>query len=114
MDLIDTILDQLRQVFREELVSFHQSNPAQADRQPAELGKTIFNLDQFCEYTGLSKQTAYKLTGKGLVPHSKRGKRLFFLKSEIDNWLLANRVGGISEIERKTDEHMMKNRRRRL
>jgi excisionase family DNA binding protein len=114
MDLIDTILDQLRQVFREELVSFHQSNPAQADRQPAELGKTIFNLDQFCEYTGLSKQTAYKLTGKGLVPHSKRGKRLYFSKAEIDVWLLQNRVGSVSETESKADEYLMKNRRRRV
>ena len=77
-------------------------------------GKTIFNLDQFCEYTGLSKQTAYKLTGKGLVPHSKRGKRLYFEKAQIDVWLLQNRVGGISEIEQKTDEYLMKNRRRRV
>jgi len=111
-NLIVATTDQLRQIFRQELESFHQSNPTQA--APQEAGKTIFNLDQFCEYTGLSKQTAYKLTGKGLVPHSKRGKRLYFSKAEIDVWLLENKVGGISEIENKADEYLMKNRRRRV
>lgn len=113
-NLIVATTDQLRQILRQELESFHQSNPAQVQHPPAETGKTIFNLDQFCEYTGLSKQTAYKLTGKGLVPHSKRGKRLYFSKAEIDVWLLQNRVGGVSEIESKADEYLMKNRRRRV
>lgn len=111
-NLIVATTDQLRQIFRQELENFHQSNPTQTT--PQEAGKIIFNLDQFCEYTGLSKQTAYKLTGKGLVPHSKRGKRLYFEKSQIDAWLLENKVGGISEIERKANEYLIKNRRRRV
>lgn len=111
-NLIVATTDQLRQIFRQELESFHQSNPTQA--APQEAGKTIFNLDQFCEYTGLSKQTVYKKTGKGVIPHSKCGKRLFFSKVEVDAWLLENKVGGISEIENKADEYLMKNRRRRV
>lgn len=111
-NLIVATTDQLRLIFRQELENFHQSNPAQTT--PQEVGKIIFNLDQFCEYTGLSKQTAYKLTGKGLVPHSKRGKRLYFEKSQIDAWLLENKVGGISEIEHKANEYLIKNRRRRV
>jgi len=113
-NLIIATPDQLREIFRQELESFHQSCPTQADRQPGEVGKTIFNLDEFCEYCKISKQSAYKLTGKGLVPHSKRGKRLYFSKAEIDVWLLQNRVGSVSETESKADEYLMKNRRRRV
>ena len=113
MEVIVATPELLRLILREELELFRQFNPLQALPQH-EAGKTIFNLDQFCEYTGLSKQSAYKLTGKGLVPHSKRGKRLYFDKAEIDAWLLQNRVGNVSETESKADEYLMKNRRRRV
>lgn len=99
--LFDVIENAVRKVISEQPA--HTAKPD---------GKTIFSLTQLCEYTGLSKQTVYKLTAKGLVPHSKCGKRLYFEKSEIDNWLLQNRVGGISEIGRKADEYLIKNPRR--
>lgn len=73
----------------------------------------ILNLSEFCQYTGLSRQTAYKLTSKGEVPHAKRGKRLYFEKAEIDTWLLQNRVGGTSEINNKANQYTIENRRRR-
>ena len=59
---------------------------------PAAPENTVFDIDAFCEYTGLSKQTVYRKTGKGEVPHSRRGKRLYFEKSEVDAWLMANKV----------------------
>lgn len=68
--------------------------------------KTIFNIDEFCQYTGLSKQTVYKKTGKGLLPHSKRGKRLFFDKEKVDAWLLENSVKSLSEIEASADRYL--------
>lgn len=53
---------------------------------------TVFDIDAFCDYTGLSKQTVYRKTGKGEIPHSRQGKRLYFDKSEVDAWLMANKV----------------------
>ncbi len=77
-------------------------------------GKTIFDIDEFCEYTGLSKQTVYKKTGKGLIPHSKRGKRLFFDKSKVDEWLLENAVRPLSEIAADADRFLnSRNKKRR-
>ncbi len=111
MEYLIVTPDQLRQILRQELEEFHKSNPPQA--LPHEAGKTIFNLQQFCEYTGLSKQTAYKLTAKALVPHAKRGKRVFFEKSQVDAWLLQNRIGGTSEIGQKANEYLTDHRRRR-
>lgn len=84
-------------------------------QQPAvELGsgKTILNIDEFCEYTGLSKQTVYQKTGKGLIPHSKRGKRLYFDKATVDAWLLEHSVRPISEINAEADRRMAGNKKR--
>lgn len=59
---------------------------------PSTPESTVFDIDAFCEYSGLSKDTVYRKTGKGQIPHSKRGKRLYFDKSEVDAWLMANKV----------------------
>jgi len=49
---------------------------------------TVLNIDQLVSYTGIPKDTIYKYTRECKIPHSKRGKRLFFDRSAIDAWLL--------------------------
>jgi excisionase family DNA binding protein len=48
-----------------------------------------FNMDEFCEYhpDKPSKATVYGWVNKKQIPLHKGGKRLRFLKSEIDAWL---------------------------
>lgn len=104
--IIVTTTEQLRAIVRTELESFHQSNPMQA--VPQEAGKGFFNLKEVCEYTGLSRQTIYKKTASAEIPHSKRGKRLFFDKAAIDLWILENRVGGS---EQATNPYTVKQRK---
>ncbi|MCB9341958.1 MAG: helix-turn-helix domain-containing protein [Lewinellaceae bacterium] len=101
---------QARQFLREELAKFFSENPPATS--PKETGKTAFNIDEFCDYTGLSKQTVYKKTGKGLIPHSKRGKRLYFDKLKVDAWLLENSVRPLSEIESTADRYLMGRKRK--
>lgn len=110
LDVIVSTPDQIRQILRQELELFHKHHPLAV---PQEAAKTIFNLEEFCQYCNISRQTGYKLTSAGSVPFSRRGKRLYFSKVEIDTWLLQNR-GGISEIESKANEYLIDNRRRRV
>ena len=44
-----------------------------------------------------SKSTIYKKISKGLIPHSKQGKKLFFDLKVIDAWLLENKVKTTAE-----------------
>jgi len=46
--------------------------------------KRFYQLGWFVEYTGIPQNSAYQLTSKNLVPHIKRGRRLFFEKTLID------------------------------
>lgn len=73
----------------------------------------IMSLAEFCEYAGLTKQTAYKLTSAQKVPHSKRGKRLYFDREKVDAWLLENQVATQAEIQERASAHLSKNRIRR-
>lgn len=51
-----------------------------------------FNLEELCAYLPdrPAKQTVYGWIGQHAIPFHKKGKKLQFLKSEIDQWLLAD------------------------
>jgi excisionase family DNA binding protein len=75
--------------------------------------RKIMSLAEFCEYAGLTKQTVYKLTSAQKVPHSKRGKRLYFDREKVDKWLLENQVSTSSEIQNNAKEYLSKHPIRR-
>lgn len=82
----------------------------QQDRDNAQANtpttRKIMSLAEFCEYAGLSRQTVYKLTSGQKVPHSKRGKRLYFDREKVDTWLLENQVATHSEIQEKATNYL--------
>ena len=59
---------------------------------PVEPADSWFNLEELCDYLPdhPAKQTVYGWVSQHIVPYHKKGKKLQFLKSEIDNWLLAD------------------------
>ena len=67
-----------------------------------------FDLNELVQYDPekRSKPTFYGYVSNRLVPFHKRGKKLIFLKSEIDQWLKAGRVKTDSEIEADADTYL--------
>ena len=61
------------------------SMPDEADR--------LLTIQEFIDYLPEhpAKQTVYGWVNLRLVPYEKYGKRLYFRKSSIDNWLLKGR-----------------------
>ena len=58
--------------------------------------KKTLSLEDCCSMTGYSKSYMYKLTSSESIPHSKRDKKLFFDKEEIEWWLLENKVTDVT------------------
>lgn len=76
--------------------------------------KTVLNLDEVAEFTGLSKSHLYKLTSKGKIPHYKpNGKYIFFERTQIEKWLLSNRVKTTDEIDAEASAYVTLNNKRR-
>ncbi|MEZ5013665.1 MAG: helix-turn-helix domain-containing protein [Chitinophagales bacterium] len=50
-----------------------------------------FTVKQAAAYLDLAEQTIYGLTSRNEIPHYKRGKKLYFLKAELEKWMLENR-----------------------
>jgi len=55
-------------------------------------------LEEAADYLRLEKSTLYKFTYGKKIPHYKpNGKMLYFLKSDLREWMLKNRIKAISE-----------------
>lgn len=65
----------------------------------------IVSLEKLIELRPVlgSKSTIYKKTYSGEIPHSKRGKRLFFDLEEIDAWMMENKVDRAKQIEEEVN-----------
>ena len=59
-----------------------------------------FDLDEAAAYLHHSKSHLYQLTSKGLIAHFKpNGKKIYFLKQDLDAYLLRNRRPAAEEVE---------------
>ena len=74
-----------------------------------------FNLNELCGYhpDKPSKPTVYGWVHANTIPVHKSGKRLRFLKSEIDNWLRQGRKKSNAEIEAEAESYLLKPRNRK-
>lgn len=59
----------------------------------------IFGIEQASIFLNLAKQTLYGFTSKKLIPFIKRGKKLYFQKSDLQNWLQDGKQLTKGEIE---------------
>jgi len=100
---------------KEDLIAFadylleQKLNSAIADaveEQPidVEAAATLLNV---------SKQHIYFLTSKNKIPHIKRGKRLYFFRSQILKWLKEDNRRTDKEIDDLANEYLERNRKNR-
>ena len=66
-----------------------------------ETGVQLLNLDQACEFLNLAKQTLYSFTSRRIIPFSKRGKKLYFKKSELEEWVSLGKHKSIDELQKE-------------
>lgn len=63
--------------------------------------KTVLDLSEAAVFTGYSESHIYNLTSRKAIPHYKKNRKLFFKKSELEDWLLEHQVKTDKEIESK-------------
>lgn len=83
LDQIETVLKSLTLLPSDSSLTFEE--------QP-------ITITEAAEITHLAKATIYGLTHKKIVPHFRRGRRLFFLRSELIAWIKAGRRQTLDEI----------------
>ncbi len=69
-------------------------------------------LEEAAKYLDISRSHLYKLTSAGEIPHYKpQGKRVYFSKAELDNWLLRNPIRTNAELEQQATDYVTLGRR---
>lgn len=63
--------------------------------------KPILDIKEASLFTGFSVGHLYRLTSQRLIPHFKKNQKLLFKKSELESWLLENKVMTENELNQK-------------
>ena len=94
---------EIRLLFRQELETYFSTKESISNRPEPE---RWLNLAELCEYLPDKpvKPTVYGWVHFRVIPCHRRGKKLYFLKSEIDEWLKTGRKKTNAEIAKEVQE----------
>lgn len=72
--------------------------------------KDILNVDEAIAYLRLSRSCLYKKTSQKQIPYYKPPgcKQIYFRKTELEEWLLSNKVKTVAELENSTKNYLRK------
>lgn len=85
-------------------------NSKQESKTPTEKPEQWFDLNELIKYDPekRTKPTWYSKISRNEVPHYKRGKKVYFLKTEIDAWLKGGKCKSNTEIEQEAEAYLKK------
>ena len=72
----------------------------------------LLTIKQAADFLTLSVPTLYGLVHRSEIPVNKRGKRLYFSKQELTNWIKAGRKKTNDEISKEASKHLSGNKKR--
>ena len=61
--------------------------------------KATLPAEEAALYTGYTLKGIYEFTSQKKIPHYKKNGRLYFKKTELDEWLTENRIKTSKEID---------------
>ena len=64
----------------------------------AALAKNVLSIDEVALLTGYSVKYLRLLISKRDIPYYRRGNRLFFCRSEVEGWMMGQRVPTNEEV----------------
>lgn len=77
------------------------------------LQKEVLTFNDVCKYLDISASHLYKLTSQKQIPHfCPQGKKLYFNRTEVDQWLMRNRQETTEDIETAAANYLIKNKRK--
>ena len=74
--------------------------------QPQEPVDQFLTVKETAKFLNLSVPTIYSKVSKRELPFMKRTKRLYFAKSDLEDYLKDGRVKTVSEIEEEADQYL--------
>ncbi|HEY8657822.1 MAG TPA: helix-turn-helix domain-containing protein [Hanamia sp.] len=86
-EAISKLLEKVNQI--EALLAGQQQQPGQDD---------LFTITQAAKFLNLAVPTLYSKVSRKEIPVNKQGKRLYFYKSELEEWIKKGRKHTFNEL----------------
>ncbi len=67
----------------------------------------FLDFNQTAEFLGIAKATLYGKCSNLLIPHFKKGKKLYFDKAELLDWLKSGKRKTINDINESVNSHLI-------
>lgn len=69
--------------------------------------KDVLDLEEASLFTGFSKGHLYRLTSERNIPHYKKSRKLYFKKSELEEWMLEDKVQTMDDINSQAANYIV-------
>ena len=71
----------------------------------------ILDVKQAAEFLHLEIATLYEKTSRKLIPHFKKGNKLYFNSGDLEMWIQQGKVKTVNEIDIEATNYLLKKRR---
>jgi len=99
-----------KQIIRETLSELQLNE----NNAPLTVNKEILSIAEVSEMLNISKSTVYGMNNRRVIPFIKQGKKVYYKRSEILEWLNRGRIKTQKEIEDEADKYIMRHPRKRF
>lgn len=84
-------------------------------RKQYALSKEILTLEEAADFLSLSKSAIYKLTSKKEISfYNPGGKKIFFKRTELENWVLSSKSSSIDEVNDEITSYLSRTQKSKL
>lgn len=96
-------IPEIRQLFRQELETYFATQKQGNTNQPEP--EQLLTVQQAAELLNLSVPTLYGYTQRAEIPVCKRGKRLYFSKQSLFEWIKDGRKKTLAETASEAEQY---------
>ena len=113
-DLSDLPDDITIQIKRSDLVAFADrliAGYSQIIPVPVSEGEDLLDFEGMCRFLKIAPSTGYAKTASGELPHFKKGRKLWFRRSELIKWLEQGRRKTKKDIDELAEMYLKNSKR---
>lgn len=80
--------------------------------ETGDMGSIILTTEAACKYLNMKKSMLYKKTSAKEIPYYKpEGKKMYFVREELDRWMQRNPSPTVDDMVRQSQEYMANRRK---
>lgn len=85
---------------------------ALTNKQDSQAAKEFINAEEAAQLLNISKNTIYSKSSNGLIPAIKRGNRIYFVRTELEEYMRTGKFSSVEKLKEDAITNLSKNRKR--